>query len=274
MSLTTLGKPYKKIIFLVIAHNKAFFNELKQQWLRYINKCPNEIKVYFIYGKTDLIPNKEYDLIFPNIEENYRTGLTLKTIAAMEWVNQNWDYAYLVRTNLSSFWDFYALLDSIKNFPRERFYAGPLRTKMPRFIGGNAVIMSKDVAHMFTENKSKIPLYKDDVIPMDENRSFSSFAWHVLGLTIADLHNKTVYFTDLTDDIMYNDILDSIRQERMTLSLNSSRRILPVEEFTVCPNNNPYHFRIKNIQSYNRKMDIVTMNLLYNEIYKNNSIEN
>lgn len=274
MSLTTLGKPYKKIIFLVIAHNKKFFNELKQQWLRYINKCPNEIKVYFIYGKTDLIPNKEYDLIFPNIEENYRTGLTLKTIAAMEWVNQNWNYDYLVRTNLSSFWDFYALLDSIKNFPRERFYAGPLRYKNPQFIGGNAVVMSKDVVHMFTENKNKIVLYTIGGKPMYEDWSFSLFAWNALVLKKADLHNKTVYFTDLTDDVVYNNIVDEIRRERLNSTLNSSRKIPPVEQFVVCKNNYPYHFRIKNEKSSDRKMDIVTMNLLYEEIYKNNSTEN
>ena len=136
------GKPYIRTIILIIASNgnKTFENGRKI-WKKYMNVNPN-IKVFFVYGKLERPlqdVNMEHDLIYPEIEENYPL-LIKKNMKAMKDIQSNYNYTYLIRTNLSTFWDFFNLEKHLNSLPPHNCYSG---TMFPTFISGTDIIYHK-----------------------------------------------------------------------------------------------------------------------------------
>ena len=149
------GKPYIRTIILIIASNgnKTFENGRKI-WKKYMNVNPN-IKVFFVYGKLkkplqDV--NTEHDLIYPEIEENYPL-LIKKNMEAMKYIQSNYNYTYLIRTNLSTFWDFFNLEKHLNSLPPHNCYSG---TMFPTFISGTDIILSQDNVIKLLENEKII----------------------------------------------------------------------------------------------------------------------
>ena len=71
-----------------------------------------------------------------------------KTLDALAFALARREYSYVVRTNLSSVWDFKQLLICLETAPRERLYAGQLivHTSGIQFASGAGILMSVDVA--------------------------------------------------------------------------------------------------------------------------------
>ena len=238
--------PHKKIILLVLAHENEDYNKFKSVWLKYINKFENDVKVYFVYGNSTFDLNSNHDLVFHNIQENYKDGLILKTVEALEYINKNWNYDYVVRTNISSFWDLNNLLLYTDSFSKENFYGGPLRTKFPSFIRGEAIIFSRDVSLKVCENKKLLNLEHA------EDRSFFNLVSKNLNIIPTDLIKKTVY---IVDEISSNFNTEEISYKIDHLSKEKDK---------------PYHYRIKHIKHTYRNrfnVDVSIMKYLCNKIY-------
>jgi hypothetical protein len=117
-----------------------------------------EIKCYFIRFKPDLFKeffvDEENNILYFKGNENYITAILIKTLKAMEYVYNHFDFKYLIRTNISSFWDF-------KTF--KRFYNTDIKNlvrapigfeeHMP-FPGGSGMVLSKDVIEIMIQNQS------------------------------------------------------------------------------------------------------------------------
>ena len=149
------GKPYIRTIILIIASNdKPIFENGRKIWKKYMNVNPN-IKVFFVYGKLEkplLDVNTEHDLIYPEIEENYPL-LIKKNMEAMKYIQSTYDYTYLIRTNLSTFWDFFNLEKHLSVLPTQNCYSG---TFYPTFISGTDIILSKDNVSKLLDNEKLI----------------------------------------------------------------------------------------------------------------------
>ena len=112
-------------IFLVIASPGEAYNRLKKTLLYFMNSNKNFI-TFFIYGNInkDKIYKSEYDLYFPEIKENFVPGITLKTIEAIKFINKNYNYKFVIRTNLSTFWRLDKLYKLLKKLEKNKYLAG------------------------------------------------------------------------------------------------------------------------------------------------------
>lgn len=155
-----------KIIILVIASSNKDFEQFKKIQKKYMNSNP-DIRTLFVYGDCRVENESYYDLKFDNIQENYIPGVLLKTINALEFINNNYDYDHLIRTNLSTIFDFNALIDTVDKLPINKCYAGWKMYHHPyNFISGTGIILSKDLTQKLVSSlkyKSINTALPDDV---------------------------------------------------------------------------------------------------------------
>ena len=152
-----------KLIFIVIASPSPFYNKNKLILNKFMNSLPN-VKTFFIYGNVDKskVLQTKHDLYF-DCPENLRPGILIKTIKAFEHIKKNYTYNYVVRTNISTFWNIRLLLRKIERFPQRKCLVGHLCRG--GYFWGTGIIYSKDLIDILIENKHKLNYSKpDDVV--------------------------------------------------------------------------------------------------------------
>jgi hypothetical protein len=160
-SIQIQNRPRYKLLCLIIASKNAQYPEFEQQWRKYIEKInQSTIQFFFLYCANETTVDTTTHTITIQDEESLIPGIFNKTIHAMMETIQI-DYEYLLRTNLSSFFDFQKLLHyleqasprsytgtflEISNEQIEMTVKGGLQIRIPTiFLNGAAFIMSKDV---------------------------------------------------------------------------------------------------------------------------------
>jgi hypothetical protein len=155
-----------KIIFIVIASPSDYYNKNKIIMNQFMNKNKN-IKTFYIYGNVDKskVFKTEHDLYF-DFSENLVPGILKKSIKSFEYINKNYTYDYLIRTNLSTFWNFKRILQKIKKFPNRRCLAGDIRRRYPiNYLFGTGIIYSRDMVNLLVKDKNKLNYDKaDDIV--------------------------------------------------------------------------------------------------------------
>lgn len=144
---------------------KIFFREGFQKDLTFWYKGGN-----FDSKKTEKFQVVENNLLI-NTSDNTR-NMGLKTILALEWLEENIDYDYVVRPTPSS----YINLKNLKNFIFQNLlnedfvYCGKIQTtnnkfgKSIDFVSGSTIILNKNTVKAIIENKEKWDHeYWDDV---------------------------------------------------------------------------------------------------------------
>lgn len=167
-------KLHYKAIMLVIASYDNIYCNIIETWKTYMNKV-NNVKIYLLYNRNDLVEqivvDEEEGIIFYNCEESFIPGIFLKTIYAMEYCNKKYSYDYLIRTNLSSFYNIPKLINYLDEQPKSNFAGGMQCVSFNiRFISGSGVIISCDLVKKILksalEDKATelIKNYPDDVL--------------------------------------------------------------------------------------------------------------
>ena len=83
-----------------------------------------------------------WDAILPN------------TIGALKEISRLEKYDYIIRTNLSSYWDAKRTCELIRSLPKSGVYAGPTRELDGLlYVEGDAIIMSRDTVDLILENQ-------------------------------------------------------------------------------------------------------------------------
>lgn len=154
------------IIFLVIASPSIHYNRNKLVLSKFMNSNKN-IKTFFIYGNVDKskVLTSRNDLYFDCIE-NLKPGILIKTIKAFKYIKKNFTYNYVIRTNISTFWNFKLLLSKINKYPKEKCLAGHISPR--KFLFGTGIVLSKDLVDIIINDKNKLN-YK---IPDDLSLSY------------------------------------------------------------------------------------------------------
>lgn len=128
---------------------KPLFPYFKKIWESYMFENPN-IKVLFVYGKDPNIERKNYDLVYDVVENNH-PGMITKTLYAFKDIDATYDYDFLIRTNLSTFWDLHALETRLDKLPKQQCLVG---TKVVRsesnpiekdYVSGFDMVLSRDL---------------------------------------------------------------------------------------------------------------------------------
>ena len=128
---------------------KPLYPHFKNVYEQYINENPN-IKVLFVYGDSPTLIANEYDLVYDVFENDY-PGMITKTLFAMKDIENTYDYDFLIRTNLSTFWDLNQLEYRLDKLPKTQCLTGtPVKHKNKigddyHYIAGYDMIISRDL---------------------------------------------------------------------------------------------------------------------------------
>lgn len=150
-----------RTIILIIASKGGIYDKFREIWERYMNSH-SEIRAFFLYGDTDISSENEINC---NVGETLFPGIILKTINAMKYIENRFEYEFVVRTNLSSFYDYTLLEKHIDNLPKVKCYSGyPAKNYYPLvFATGCGFILSKDVIKLLIENENDLEKTWDDL---------------------------------------------------------------------------------------------------------------
>jgi len=165
------------ILVLIISNDSLpHYRENKKVWLSYMNRYPT-IRCFFIEYSTSMEENQqtciEGNTFYLKGEESFE-NILLKTLDSMDFfMNSDIPFDYVVRTNLSSIWDFDRLQIYLSDLPKEGIYTGHIGPYYHlqhlyfwfHFIGGMGIIMSRDVVKRLLENRTIAESFKnmDDI---------------------------------------------------------------------------------------------------------------
>lgn len=153
------------LVLIISSNNLPIYEKNKEVWRTYMNSHPN-IDSFFIEYHSAPNFKKENNTIYLPGKESYENILS-KTLLSLDYfINKsNKKYDFVVRTNLSTVWDFENLMKYLETLPKEKLYAGPTGPYYHvdngvfwfHFAGGMSIIMSIDVcALLLLPEKQKI----------------------------------------------------------------------------------------------------------------------
>jgi hypothetical protein len=161
-----------KIIFLIIDSDTPFaenYERCRNIWKKYMNSDSN-IKCFFIKYSEEIseeyIINEENNYILCKGKESYIPGILNKTVTSMEAVLKKYDFDFLIRTNLSSFWNFKNLRNHIETLPKEKCINAVIGNHIGiKFPSGAGFILSIDMVKLLTDKKDTLEFFAlDDVM--------------------------------------------------------------------------------------------------------------
>lgn len=272
-----------KIIYLIIASHNKYYNFFKEQLLKYIVLF-KDIKYFFIYND----PTIEYDAIVKEdtiiykYEENYIPGIFYKSIASMKICNMNFSYDYIIRTNLSSFWNIPVLVDYLKNKPLINFAGAMIdisnefidfidyneknnqKKRQVIFLDGAGIILSNDVVNKILE------LIYDKKILMNASLKIIKNAYPMyLDEDFSEI--KISNLLSLPDDVAITLIINNF------MSINKFTRLGRIDCMGIIDfnklsyNSNIFHIRNRTDFIYkNREVDMENIKNLISYFYKIN----
>jgi hypothetical protein len=112
------------------------------------------IDCFFIqYNPLVFVPTLADDTLTLRGRERYDTILA-KTVDALAFFLRRSPYTHVVRTNLSSVWDFGRLVPALQSMPSTRLYGGIALRKGG--ASGAGILFSRDVAEMLVSNRKAL----------------------------------------------------------------------------------------------------------------------
>jgi hypothetical protein len=232
---------------------KIYDQYILKYWKRlseYIKLNHQNIKLYYLFGDIDIddLELPEEDVLKFNIKESY-DNIMLKTIEGLKYIQSNYDYDYVLRTNLSTFLhidNFLKILQYLDTLNSNEIYAGPLMINHEmkhKFISGTSMIYSRDsIENNLLKNYNTLDFtpYSDD-------------------FELGKLYKKKI--TDLTkyyDKLVYLSDYDYDKNEYNFSDDDKQKLVNNIKEKDL------YIFRSKN---YDRQFDVNLMEYLTNSFY-------
>jgi len=144
-----------RILMLVISSDtRPVYATHREVWRSYMKSHP-DVDCYFIASSPLVfLPTLSSDTLTLRGAERYGT-IYKKTIDALEYFLSRRPYDYIIRTNLSSVWDFRVLRTYLETAPRSRLYAGQVLVNPETglaFASGAGILMTPDVARTLMAN--------------------------------------------------------------------------------------------------------------------------
>jgi len=176
----------------------------------YYDEFKNDIKFFYVEYKenieTDIIEIDDY-IYIKGKEFPLNPNLLIKTMKAIGYIHDKYNYDYIIHTNLSSIWNIPVLLSLYNEIPRKNFFGGHYIFNF--FITGTGIFFSYDIipllmkldTNIYNEmNDITISAYmKDSCIPTFRLEHMSNYRWELI-IT----HDYACNYTkDYFDNILY-----------------------------------------------------------------------
>lgn len=220
---------------LIISNNEhqqscdPVYAKHKSVWRSYMNRHPSIECLFLEYHdeKDNLIEDNTF---YIKGKESYHPGIRDKTLDCFDYITkQHWQYDFIIRTNLSSLWNFDALIQYLDTLPNNNVYSGCIGNHQGiPFISGSGFIMSPDVVKKIIE------------------------------------HKEMVNESNIIDDVDIGYLIDKID---IPFILGSRKDILSENDFLHYQyDSNVYHYRVKMIYE-SRDYEPIVMRYLLEKIY-------
>lgn len=159
---------YKFIILIIDSDTDPIYASFREIIRKYMNTYPKDIKSFFIRKSAHVSsPTIEGDTIYTHGVESFYPGILEKTFDSMEYCLDKFSFDYIIRTNMSSFWNYHTLLEKYTSFPNHNFVCAAIGIydNIP-FPSGCGFIMSRDVVVNCINNSHMIDFNRffDDVM--------------------------------------------------------------------------------------------------------------
>lgn len=143
----------KKVLILVLSHDKPPYNKMVDTAIETWDsvEVENTETVYYFDGTR----NNTGKFIYVNVDSGF-LSMGRKTVAALEYVLNNYEFDYIARIHSSIYCDKAALAEYIQNLPDKDYFAGSVAESANKFQyvwGGTGFIISKDVVQRIVYNK-------------------------------------------------------------------------------------------------------------------------
>ena len=201
------------IIFLIISSkNKSCYQEMKRLTSIYMSKYSYNINFFFVEADPNI--KSQIEIIGNNIfikdKETYSPGIFIKTIKALKYINDNYNYDYLIRTNASSFFNIENMLNYLSIFPKEKYAIG-FTLNIPKygnFLHGTSTIITKDISHYLYQYYNNFDLkIADDVlislILKSQNITLNILDESKIQFLIDDIYDESLPKLLIDDNILY-----------------------------------------------------------------------
>ena len=232
--INTMTSHYK-FVFLIIDSDGEACYDINRQIIRSFMHSFSDIKTLFVRfqpDQTDLI-QLEGDTLFCRGTESFIPGVLQKTLIAMDYCLANLTFDFLIRTNLSTFWDFKRLVELYTSLQRSNcVWALVGNYQGIRYPSGDGIVCSRDVIQTILDHKTELKLDTHDDV---------AFGILLNTLHIPFLDGKRC---DYTEDRTHAITRDTVHQE--------------VTTGAYC------RYRVK---GWNRQYDNRIFQYLYNAIY-------
>ena len=215
---------------------KKMEKAIKQTWAT--NNHPDIKLIFYTDNEKRLFKKKNpilkgWDLILP-CKDGYH-NCTEKTLQSFEYMEANYNFEYLFRTNLGSYINFPKILAFLTDKPKNQFYCGIKGTfkkddEVINFASGSGYFLSKDLIELIVSERYS---FNHDLI--DDVAVGEFMANHHIDI---DLKAKRLSYTD--NELEYQEGAETLNTIKNSLL---------------------YHVRLRSI---NRSTDIKRMHLLFN----------
>lgn len=215
------------IILLVIASRSDIYDKFIhiywKPFIKYLKEKKYKIKVFLIFGNDIQIDDLELsneDIIVNNTQEKLVPGILIKTVESFKYIEENYEYKHILRTNLSSFFIVDNLIKVSKTLQTENIYAAIIGNyNNILFCAGAGFWLSRDNILFILNNENKLDFTIIDDIS--------------IGFLMKEKKKTKLNRYDLVNNINHNN-----KKELLNYIIT----------------NNHYHIRIKN--SKNRLIDL------------------
>lgn len=237
-----MEKEYFPVIILIIAsdNNPAYLKSKKILTDNYL-LFNDKIRFFYLYCKSEEYTN-EYDLCFSGCKESIYPGLYYKTAKAVKFLNRYYNYDFLIRTNLSTFWNINNLFNLIKGLPKEKCAIGAYsdidKIGYIKCSEWNFIELSK----LHEDENMFIPYQK--FLNELENENLPILSGYSIILS-KDVSESLFINTDPFDNLLYYSIEDDVMIGKRLKDLGY--KIKRLDEILILPNNTYCEDTIKNI---------------------------
>lgn len=201
-----MKKHVRAVLLILASDHEPIYQFFRRMQLAYANLNP-DIKMFMTYGEniSSFDPNPEWDIINPGIIDsisnermdpnhpNPMVPMLRKTVNAIEQIDKEYTYDFLVRTNLSTLWILDRLIKTLDSLPTESCLAGSrLGYISPPFLVGTGLIVNGYMASELVRQQDKLftpERLNCKIVGRHEDRELSEFFEKVFSADLLPLNS-------------------------------------------------------------------------------------